>query len=108
MRCRWSDDCTVEMDYDYTLATIKDWKTHIVSHLAGSGGSAEVSARKSQKVKMVECSWGGCNARVERGYLFKHIVTHEVRFKLLCPYGCGVSIRGDNLDRHLKSCRLGD
>jgi hypothetical protein len=106
MRCRWGDDCTVQMDFDYTFDTIKDWKTHIVSHLARPSETTEDSAGRDQKVKMVKCSWGGCSAKVERGYLFKHIITHEVRFKLLCPRGCEVAIRGDNLERHLRTCPL--
>lgn len=34
-----------------------------------------------------------------RGYLFKWIVIHEARFKVLCPRECGVTIRDDDLER---------
>ena len=95
------------MAFDYTLDTIKDWKIHVASHLTKPDGPIRDSVG-GQKVRMVACGWGGCSAEVERGYLFKHIVTHEVRFKLLCPYGCEVAIRDDNLDRHLRSCRRND
>ena len=106
MKCLWGGDCTVRMAFDYTLDTIKDWKNHIASHLAEPNEPSEGSAGRCQKVKMVTCSWGDCDTKVEKGYLFKHIVTHEVRFKLLCPRGCEVAIRDDNLERHLRSCRL--
>jgi len=108
MRCLWGNDCTTRMAFDYSLGTIKDWKGHIAVHLTGSNQPAEDPGGRGQKVKMVRCSWDGCGEKVEKGYLFKHIVTHEVRFKLLCPRGCEVAIRDDNLERHLKSCRLGD
>jgi hypothetical protein len=108
MRCLWGDDCTVQMNFDYTFDTIKDWKTHIVSHLVSSRETTEDSAGRDKRVKVVKCSWGGCSAKVERGYLFKHIVTHELRFKLLCPLGCGVAIRSDTLARHWKTCRLAE
>lgn len=108
MKCLWGGGCTVQMPFDYTLDTIKDWKNHIASHLAKSDKSTDDSAGRNQKMKVVKCGWDGCGAKVERGYLFKHIVTHEMRFKLLCPRGCEVAIRDDNLDRHLRSCRLGD
>ncbi|KAF9785767.1 hypothetical protein BJ322DRAFT_739324 [Thelephora terrestris] len=101
MRCRWGGNCTFAMAYDYSLDTIRSWKTHIASHPTRSDQHAEDSGGR---VKTVECNWGGCSAQVEKGYLFKHIVTHEVRFKLLCPHGCGVAFRDDNLDRHLRSC----
>jgi len=101
MRCLWGDDCTVQMAFDYTFDTIRNWKKHVTSH---SNKSTEDSAESSQRVRLVECRWDGCDAEVEKGYLFKHIVTHEVRFKLLCPHGCGVTIRDDNLERHLRSC----
>jgi len=104
VRCLWGDDCTVQMVFDYTLDTIKDWKNHIVSHLTKSNGPTEDPTGGCQKI--VKCRWDGCSAKVERGYLFKHIVTHEVRFKLLCPRGCGVAFRDDNLERHLRSCHL--
>jgi len=106
VRCLWGGDCTVQMTFDYTLDTIKDWRNHIASHLAKSDGSTEGPTGGCQK--MVKCLWGGCSAKVEKGYLFKHIVTHEVRFKLLCPRGCGVTFRDDNLERHLRSCRMSD
>lgn len=101
MRCLWGDDCVFEMTYDYTLETLKCWKHHIGLHLTRSDQRTEDSGERG---KTVTCSWDGCSAQVERGYLFKHIVTHEVRFKLLCPHGCGIAIRDDNLDRHLRSC----
>lgn len=95
------------MDFDYTFETIKGWKEHFASHLpAESNEPAGVSGERAQpKVKMVECGWDGCGAKVERGHLFEHVVTHEVRLKPLCCRGCGVAIRDGNLDRHLKSCR---
>ena len=97
------------MDSNYTFETIREWKSHLASHLAKSGEPTEDSVGRAQlRVRVVECNWDGCNAKVERGYLFKHIVTHEVRFKLLCPRDCGVAIRDDNLERHLKSCRLSE
>lgn len=101
MRCLWGDGCAFEMAYDYKLTTIKAWKGHIVSHLKTPNPSSKDARGQA---KTVECSWGECNARVPKGYLFKHIVTHEVRLKLSCPHGCGVAIRDDNLGRHLKSC----
>jgi len=106
VRCLWGGGCTVEMAFDYTPDTIKDWRNHIFSHLTKSNEPTEDPPGRCQK--MVKCHWGGCGAKVERGYLFKHIVTHEVRFKLLCPRGCGVAFRDDNLERHLRSCRLSD
>lgn len=106
MQCLWGSNCTTRMDFDYTFKTIKDWKNHIASHLVKPSKPTEDSVGRGQMVKILKCSWGGCSANVEKGYLFKHIVTHEVRFKLLCPRGCGVAIRDDNLERHLKSCRL--
>ena len=105
-RCLWGRDCTVQMAFDYTQDTIRDWKNHIASHLVKSNTPTEDPAGRHQK--SVKCRWGGCSEKVERGYLFKHIVTHEVRFKLLCPRGCGVAFRDDNLERHLRSCRLSD
>ena len=108
MQCLWGSNCTTRMDFDYTFKTIKDWKNHIASHLVKPDKPTEDSVGRDQMVKIVKCSWGECSANVEKGYLFKHIVTHEVRFKLLCPRGCGVAIRDDNLERHLKSCRLDD
>ena len=107
MQCLWGDGCPTEMDFDYTFETIKGWKEHFASHLpAESNEPAGVSEERAQpKVKMVECGWDGCGAKVERGHLFEHVVTHEVRLKPLCCRGCGVAIRDDNLDRHLKSCR---
>ena len=108
MRCLWGDDCTVRMPFNYTLDTIKDWKNHIGWHLTRSNESTDDPVGRCQTVKMVTCGWDGCSVKVERGYLFKHIVTHEVRFKLLCPRGCEVAIRDDNLERHMRSCRLGD
>ena len=74
MQCLWGDDCPTEMDFDYTLETIKGWEIHFASHLAKSDESMENTARRAQP----KCSWDGCNAKVEKGYLFKHIVTHEV------------------------------
>ena len=106
VRCLWGGDCTVQMTFDYTLDTIKGWRNHIASHLTKYTEPTEDPAGKYQRT--VKCCWGGCSAKVERGYLFKHIVTHEVRFKLLCPRGCGVAFRDDNLERHLRSCPLGD
>ena len=105
MQCLWDDNCTVRMAFNYTLDTIKDWKNHIASHVPEPNKTTEDLAGGC---RMVECGWGRCGAKVEKGYLFKHIVTHEVRFKLLCPRGCEVAIRDDNLERHLRSCRLGD
>ena len=99
MQCLWGGDCTAVKTFDYSMGAIKDWKNHIASHLAES---SEVVGGSAGRVK---CRWGGCNKEVERGYLFKHITTHEVRFKLLCPRGCGVAIRGDNLERHLRVCQ---
>ena len=101
MRCLWGDDCDIQMAFDYTLDTIKGWKNHVAWHLTRFSQPAEDNVARG---KMVICDWDGCGAMVERGYLFKHIVTHEVRFKLLCPHGCGVDIRDDNLERHLRSC----
>jgi len=95
MRCLWGDNCTVEEVFDYTKDTIKGWKDHIASHLT-----------EPSEGKVVSCRWGGCNEKMKREYLFKHIVTHEVRFKQLCPRGCGVAFRDDNLARHLKVCGL--
>ena len=95
MRCLWGDDCAVEKAFDYTKDTIKGWKDHIASHLIEPSDG-----------KVVNCRWGGCNEKMRREYLFKHIVTHEVRFKQLCPRGCGVAFRDDNLARHLKVCSL--
>ena len=105
MRCLWGDDCSIQMAIEYTPDSIKDWKSHIASHLTKSNQPTEDPMERHQKV--VNCRWSGCSTKVERGYLFKHIVTHEVRFKLLCPRGCEVAIRDDNLERHLRSCRLG-
>lgn len=99
MQCLWGGDCTAVKTFDYSMGAIKDWKNHIASHLAES---SEVVGGSAGRVK---CRWGECNKEVERGYLFKHITTHEVRFKLLCPRGCGVAIRGDNLERHLRVCQ---
>lgn len=90
MRCLWGGDCIVEKEFDYTKDTIKGWKDHIASRLTSSSE--------------VWCMWDGCNEKMKREYLFKHIVTHEVRFKQLCPRGCGVAFRDDNLARHLKVC----
>ena len=106
MQCLWGDGCTVQKVFAYSLDTIKDWKNHISSHLTEPSEVVEGSAGRVKTV--VRCRWGGCNKKVEKGYLFKHIVTHEVRFKLLCPLRCGVAIRDDNLERHLRICRLGD
>ena len=93
MQCLWRDGCTVNKAFDYSAGTIKDWKTHINSHLEGSVG-------------VVKCRWGGCKEEAQKDYMFKHIVTHEVRFKLLCPRGCGVAVRDDNRERHLKVCQF--
>lgn len=107
MQCLWGDGCPTKMDFDYTPETIEEWKDHIASHLAESSEPTEDSGGGARpRAKRVECSWNGCGTRVERERLFKHIAAHEVRLKLLCSNRCGVNIRDDNLERHLKSCRL--
>jgi hypothetical protein len=106
MRCLWGDDCNTKMEFDYTPETIKKWENHVASHLAKSGEPAADSVGKAQpKAKTVECMWDGCGKELRRDYIFRHIASHDARFKHLCPNGCGTLIRGDNLVRHLKLCQ---
>ena len=69
------------MDFDYPLETIKGRKTHIDLHPVESDELAGDSAGRDR---------GGKLGGVQRDdYLFKLIVTHEVRSKLLCLRGLG-------------------
>jgi len=90
VQCKWAD-CTEQLHVDYI--SVEHWGRHIREHYADQQDT-------------IQCKWeGGCGSRFHKSSIWKHIIVHEPRFKIRCPRGCGVSTRGDMMNRHLLYCQ---
>ena len=89
VQCRW-DGCTKRLYVDYI--SVRHWGEHVRTHYSDEQGT-------------IQCKWrGGCGAAVNKSSMWKHVVSHQSKFKVRCPKGCGVSTREDMLPRHTGTC----
>ena len=89
VQCRWAK-CTKLLSVDYVS----------VRHLGG-----HVRAHYADDSEMTRCRWeGGCGAEIHKSSMWKHVVVHQPKFKVRCPFGCDVMTREDMMARHLRSC----
>ena len=89
VQCQWGG-CTKRLYVDYI--NVEHWGKHVREHYADERDT-------------IQCQWeGGCGDVVNKSSMWKHVVRHQSKFKIRCPYGCGVSTRGDMMNRHRKTC----
>ena len=88
VRCQWAD-CTKKLHVDYV--NIKHWSDHIREHY-------------TSQPETMPCQWDGCDSKINKSSVWKHVVAHQPKFKLRCPHGCDVYTRADMMKRHLRTC----